>query len=217
MLRSRGQALIETALALPVFLLALFGVIWALQSGILGERVQLVARYGGMVSTQSNPYDRYSFYAAYTAAAGTPLVAPCPTPPPTLIADTAPIAPPAQATQPFFQPKQNTTTTSASCGHVVENAGLTIPKLLVRAQFAVSTQNDVPSYLQSALGSVSTWSASLNQFQSPDMGALVACYPELQTAFQASVAPAQNPGGSPPAPPALTYPTNPLTLSGSCN
>lgn len=214
-LRSRGQALVETAIALPVFLLALFGVVWALQSGVLGERVQLLARYGGMVSAQSNPYDGYSFYAAYRAAAGTPVVAPCPTPPAALIADGAPVAAPAQPTQPFWQAAA--TTTSATCSRAIASAaGLSAPKLLTRAQFAIAAQNDVPPLLQSALGSVSTWSASLNHFQSPDMGALIACYPELQSAFEASVAPAANPGGSPPAPPPLTYDTTPLALGGGC-
>ena len=213
MMRARGQALIETAFALPVFLLGLFGVVWAIQSGVLGERLMLLARYGGMVSAQSNPFDNYSLYAAYSAANGTPLVAPCPSAPTSLLSDGGPIGAPASASQPFWQPASASGTTTCSRA-VVSTAGLTTPKLLAATQIAFQAENGVPSYLQSALGSTSTWTANLAAYQPPTMGALIACYPELQAAFEASVAPVQNPGGSPPAPPALSYPTAPLTMSG---
>src|ERR1700676_5424184 len=108
--RSRGQALVETAVALPIFLLVMFGVVWALQTGVLGERVEMVARYGGMVSAEINPYQQYSLYAAYSAAAGVALPATCATPPPDLIQNGAPLAAPAAPTLAFWQPATGTAT-----------------------------------------------------------------------------------------------------------
>jgi hypothetical protein len=215
-LRSRGQALIETAFALPIFLIVLFGLLWAMQSGVLGERAQVVARYGGLVSSQSNAFDQFSFYAAYAAAAGTPVALPCPTPPPPLVQDAGPVAAPAQPSAPFWQP--TAIATSATCGHALVAGGtLSGTKVLHLARFTVQTQNAVPSILTNALGTTTTRGADLRAFASPDMGALIGCYPELQAAFAASVAPTQPPAANPPSPPALTYDTSPLAISASCS
>jgi hypothetical protein len=59
----RGQALTETTIALPLFLMGLFGVMWAVREGAMSERVQMGVRYGGVVTQLSNPYASYSLYA----------------------------------------------------------------------------------------------------------------------------------------------------------
>jgi len=66
-MRSRGQALLETAIAMPLFLLGLFGVIWAMKDASLSARTQLAVRYGGTVDSLQQPYDAYSLYAMYAA------------------------------------------------------------------------------------------------------------------------------------------------------
>lgn len=215
--RARGQALIETAIALPVFLIAMFGVIWALQSGVLGERVQMAARYGGMVSAQGNPFQQYSLYGVYGAAVGTPVVAPCGLPPAQMLSGGSPLVAPAAPSPQFWQPT-GTPAVSGTCGRTLSTAsGLSGPKLLGHAQLTVDATNDVPLSLQAAFGSAATpWNATVNQLESPDMGTLVACYPELKAAFAASVSP---PGatGSAPSVSAIAQPqTNPLSLDGSC-
>jgi len=208
-LRARGQALIETAFALPLFVLAMFGVIWALQAGVLGERVQLLARYAGTVSSQSNPYDRYSFYATYAAAAGAPLAGKCPTPPDGLLSGGGPLQSPVAPTQQFWQPAGDTVSAPV-CGRTVSGTAV-----LGYAKFAIAAQTNVPQYLQSIMGGTTAWSASLNQLQPADMGSLVGCYPELQNAFESSAKPPTT-YGSATAIADLTLPTNGLTLSGSC-
>jgi hypothetical protein len=214
---SRGQALIETAVALPLFLLVMFGVIWALQTGVLGERVEMVARYGGMVSAEINPYQQYSLYAAYSAAAGAPLPSTCATPPPALLTDGAPLAAPATATLGFWQPASNTSTASAVCGKTISNgAGLSAPMLLGRSAITVSAAQDVPTTMQPFTGSQTTRGAVLNAFRSPDMAALVACYPELQAAFEHSVDPSTDPAAPAVTQPIASYKTGPLAL-GSCS
>ena len=218
-MRSRGQALVETAIALPVFLLAMWGVIWALQTGVLGERVQLVARYGGMVSAEINPYQQYSLYAAYSAAAGSPLPSACATPPPALLTGGAPLAAPATATLPFWQPSTGSASTSITCGRALTNgSGLSAPMLLGNAQISVSAASNAPTALQSVVGAQPQRSASLMGFESPDMSILVGCYDELQSAFEHSVAPATDPSSGSTAPsPITTYETGALSIAGSCS
>lgn len=64
-MRSRGQALFETAIAMPLFLIGLFGVMWAMKEASMSARVQLAVRYGGMVTQLSQPYDSFSLYSLY--------------------------------------------------------------------------------------------------------------------------------------------------------
>jgi len=214
--RARGQALIETAIALPVFLLVMFGVIWALQTGVLGERVEMVARYGGMVSAEINPYQQYSLYAAYAAAAGSPLTITCATPPPALLQDGAPLAAPATGTLPFWQPTANSGTATATCGKTLANGGLSTPMLLGRAQIQVNAATDVPAMLQPLTGPQASRGAVLNAFQSPDMATLVGCYGELQAAFERSVNPQTDPSPVTPPSPIGSFASGGLALSGSC-
>ncbi|MDB5027204.1 MAG: hypothetical protein JWO66_893 [Candidatus Eremiobacteraeota bacterium] len=214
---SRGQALIETAIALPVFLLVMFGVIWALQTGVLGERVEMVARYGGMVSAESNPYQQYSLYAAYSAAAGSPIATPCATPPPGLLENGVPLAAPAKGTPAFWQPSGSSTITTASCGRTIANgAGLSTAMMLGRSSITVSASSDVPKTLQPFAGATTQRSATMNAFRSPDMATLVACYSELQTAFERSVDPTTDPSPPTVPQPITSLPTGSLILSGSC-
>lgn len=218
-LRSRGQALIETAIALPVFLLAMFGVVWALQTGVLGERIQLVARYGGMVSAEINPYQQYSLYSMYAAAANRAAPVACTAPPGDLLSNGGPLASPAPASQPFWQPSSGSTQTATTCTRTFSTAaGLTTPKILGSASVTVNATNDVPSFLHFAAGTTTAWNATMNQMRSPDMTALASCYPAVGAAFEASVSP---PIPAPPLPandvPPITQPdTAALAPDGGC-
>ena len=213
-MRARGQALIETAIALPVFLLVMFGVVWAMQAGVLGERVELVARYGGMVSARINPYQQYSVYAAYSAAAGAPLPTSCVTPPPDLIGNAGPLAAPATATQPFWQPAAGSSATGATCGKVLSNSSdLSAPMLLGRTAITVEAANESPEMLAPLFGPQRERTATLNQFESPDMATLVGCYAELQAAFEHSVDPTTD-SSAPSIPSVIGTPASgPLALS----
>jgi hypothetical protein len=65
--QSRGQAVTETALMAPLFLLGLFGVFWSIRDASLAERVQLGVRYAGVSQQLSNPYAAFSLYSVYAA------------------------------------------------------------------------------------------------------------------------------------------------------
>jgi Flp pilus assembly protein TadG len=66
----RGQAVVETAIFMPIFLLALFGMFLAVTQGAMIERVQLGVRYGGLISGIQNPYTSTSLYAMYATLDG---------------------------------------------------------------------------------------------------------------------------------------------------
>jgi hypothetical protein len=182
--RSRGQALAETAIALPVFLIVLYLVIWALQSGVMGERVQLVARYSGMVSNQLNPYDQYSLYAIYSAAGGAPLPNVCVTPPATLLSQGAPLTAPVPNAAPIWTPDPATVAVSTACTRVAESSGnLSATRLLLSDNTSVTAGIDPPPYVAAVVGNTSIFSAGLNQLTSPDMGSVTTCYTTLGQAF----------------------------------
>ena len=61
----RGQALLETAIALPLFLLALFGTIWAVQYSSQAERTQSMVRWGGLIGGASDTVNDYSLLTLY--------------------------------------------------------------------------------------------------------------------------------------------------------
>ncbi|MBD5655593.1 MAG: hypothetical protein IAI50_10520 [Candidatus Eremiobacteraeota bacterium] len=69
----RGQAIAETALFMPLLLLGLFGIMFAVTDGALSERLQLGVRYGGLMGTlfgPQNPYNSYSLYSMYSTLDG---------------------------------------------------------------------------------------------------------------------------------------------------
>ncbi|MGD0472550.1 MAG: hypothetical protein ABSB70_04965, partial [Candidatus Velthaea sp.] len=61
----RGAAMIETAIALPVILIALYGVSWGIREGAVSERAESAVRYAGVISAVQDPYHDYSLYALY--------------------------------------------------------------------------------------------------------------------------------------------------------
>jgi hypothetical protein len=69
---SRGQALYETTIAMPLFLVGMFGVMWAMKQSSLSERVQLATRYGGMVASLAQPYEQFSLLSMYATIDNAP-------------------------------------------------------------------------------------------------------------------------------------------------
>lgn len=71
-IRQRGQALVETAIFMPFFLLCLFGLIWAVQASSVAERSQFGVRSGGVIASNYQPYKAYSLYSIYATIDGVP-------------------------------------------------------------------------------------------------------------------------------------------------
>lgn len=216
----RGQATLETALFVPLFLFVLFGVIWAVQSSVINERAQIAVRFSGLVSNEASPYSRYSLGALYDGVPGIggtetyTCVAPTPD---ALQNDPANGTFPGPKSPPFFQPLTSLTSGTCSQGETHLSGGtMTAPILFIHTSSSITSAIGVPSYLQSILTANQYLSASQNFFDTPDVRALLDCYSDLGSAVAASLEKTvQNTSVAPTPLPDMPN-TTPLSLSSGC-
>ncbi len=213
---ARGQALFETALFMPLFLLGLFGVMLAAKQGALTERVQLGVRYGGIISTLEQPYMQYSTYAMYaTTVDGKPPVDPASCDGAT--ANTTSNLTVGRAS--FWQPVNNSV--AASCiGAVTLVKGKTQNMLLQGSYMGLSAAAPVDGFLSAnTFGGATTETAAAaeNFMRSPDVGSLLGCTP-IGDAVKASLEgpyDTSTPDGPPSTPFPPTVPATPLIVAPS--
>lgn len=173
-MRSRGQALLETAIAMPLFLLGLFGVIWAMKDASLSARTQLAVRYGGTVDSLQQPYDAYSLYALYASIDDfvPPANAACYSGDASqLSAGYSPFWLPA-TTSPLISPCSSTVTI------VSGSEPYSQPVILRNNYSSILATTQVNGYISSAAlnGATATGTrAAENFFRSPDLGTLLTC------------------------------------------
>lgn len=219
----RGQALVETAIFLPVFLLVLFGMMWVVQFSVLNERAQIGVRYSGLISNESSPYDGFSLYSIYNNVGGRTQSATttCATPPPDAYSnDPSNGAFPGPTSQPFWQPT-GPTTGSCTEGRVpITDSSLTVPMLLVNTFSQTSTLKQTTTNLPTAISGLrtTTLSAQQNFVNTPDIASIMQCYPEIETAVNNSIVGEQQPSNNPTAtmPMPAVNPTNPPSLDSTC-
>lgn len=202
--RTRGQAIAETVIFLPVALLALWGVIWAAQYGVMSERVQSAVRYSGLISNQLDPYTQYSFYVLYNSQGPTSSNATMP--PQVCIAPTSDALQnsgsyPGPVSGAFWMATPAPPTTQCSSANsqtaIFNVGGMYQPALALSNTPIVSTAVIVPGYLQNALGfggpviasGQLPVSASLNFIKPADMSRLMTCHPQFQTVIANSLSP----------------------------
>jgi len=216
----RGQALTETAVILPLFLLVLFGMIWVTQTSVIGERSQIAVRFSGLVSNEAQPWAQYSLYALYNGLPGSstyPAVSTCSTPAPDALLTNGQFSgiSGANPALPFFTP---TGIIGGSCTRgvaILQGGSLASPMVLIQTQSSIQSSTNVPSPLL-GLGANSNITAQQNFIVSPDVPRLMSCYPELGTAVTNSITNVpQNAGAT--APLSASPPTNALTVNTSCN
>lgn len=220
--RERGQATVETAVFLPVFLIVLFGVIWAVQSSVVNERTQVAVRFAGLISDEANPYQSYSLGALYDGIPGVASaeVYTCSTPAPDALMNSGEF--PGPTTPTFFQPTGGTSTGTCTQNETNLNGGtMTWPLLLIHTQSTISATTNVPSFLSGVLGSLQNLSATQNFIDVPDVHTILTCFYDgttddlgtvvgdslERTAMNASVAPTPLPES-----PSTTA----LSLSSNC-
>jgi hypothetical protein len=167
---ARGQAVIETAIALPLFLIGLFGVMWAFRTGMLSEQVQQSVRYGGLVSALADPYESYSLYTIYANIDDSP-------PPNSRDCAGGSTSVIAQGHDTFW--KAGTTNSSApSCSMAIlfpGATGVSSPVILFSNYVAASASSQFSGKFGSLTYGNQTIAASENFFRSPDVGALLDC------------------------------------------
>ena len=205
---SRGQALIEITIALPIVLLALFGIIYVARLGVVDERAQLALRYGGIAGfiTGSGAYSAANIYANLNPSA---IPQPCPTPAMGAFSDTNPFPGPSSA--PFWQP--DASSNSAPCAPAVYGLGgaqFLASHFFSATSLTVNATVDVPPYLQSVLGKNASAVSASETFVHPAFpGMILYCSTEVRarvngaiTAQGSSIPPTPIPNGASPPPPA---------------
>ncbi|MBV8148814.1 MAG: hypothetical protein JO092_06965 [Candidatus Eremiobacteraeota bacterium] len=196
---SRGQAVAESVIFLPLALLALWGMIWVAQYSLSAERVQSSLRYSGLIANQVDPYQQFSLYVMYTSVNSS--ASPLPSPScngTTTDALTNTNTYPGPQTVPFYV----NTPAPAATGCANQNtthgsyqtvAGVTLnnPALVVSNVPQVTTNVSVPGFMQPIFGGISRLpaSAQLNFMRPVDMGTMVGCFQGFKQSLGASVAP----------------------------
>jgi hypothetical protein len=218
--------MIETALFLPLFLLVLFGVIWAVQSSVMYERSEISVRFSGIISDEANPYEQYSLGALYDGLpgiAGAEVYA-CASPgPDALQNDPTDATFPGPKSPSFFRPLGGSSTVGTCTQGPAHLSGgsLTEPELFIHTQSSITPQISVPSFLQNFMSATQNLSASQNFFDGPDVQTLLACYDDgttddLGTVIEDSLTHASMDTVSAPTPLPDSPVTTPLSLSGTC-
>jgi len=218
----RGQATVETAVFLPVFLLVLFGVIWAVQSSVVGERTQIAVRFAGLISDEVSPYDHYSLGTIYDSipSVNTQETYTCSTPVPDALMNNGNF--PGPVTAPFFQPTGGTATGACTQGETHLSGGSMASSLVfVHTSSSISATTNVPSWLSSALGSTQHLSATQNFIDGPDVHTILTCYndgktDDLGTVVAESLSRTTLNASSAPTPLPESPVTTSLALSSSC-
>ncbi|HEV3152333.1 MAG TPA: TadE family protein [Candidatus Baltobacteraceae bacterium] len=205
--------MVESAIFMPLFLLILFGIIWAVQSSVQSERVQIAVRYGGLVSNEAAPYVGYSLYGLYLAAASPAVNTSCSSPTTDALTDSGAFPGPTSA--PFWSPEANKTSGSCTKGAAVLSGGnLSSSLVFLSTQSSITTQVLVPTLLQPTLKTANqNLSASQTFFDTPDLGTLMKCYSDLDSAVTQSLTNATLNVTAAATPLPDNNPTTPLAVS----
>ncbi len=228
--RQRGQALTETAIVLPVAILAVFGILYLSHAGIVSERTQSALRYAGFAGFYGQSNQAYTAADIYSNLQGGAQPVPCPTAPAGAYNDTAPY--PGPSSPPLWNPDWQI---SSNCGIVTQNIGgaeFLASRTLAATIVNVQTGVNVPSFLQPLIGRNAVMYAQ-TAFAHPQYpGIIMFCNGDTYTAVHDSITamstvsmptplPAQSPTAAPsnaPSPvPTSPVPTpSPYSASGSC-
>ncbi|HLI97185.1 MAG TPA: TadE family protein [Candidatus Baltobacteraceae bacterium] len=219
----RGQALIESVIFIPFFLLVLFGLMWIVSVSVINERAQIAVRYSGLISNEASPYSDYSLYAVYNNVGqysqGVPTI--CVTPgPDAFLNDPSNGAFPGPTAAPFWAPDNNQSSGNCTPGPVVISGGqMPSPFLLLHSDATAQAQKTPPLYVQPAAGPLSMLSAEMNFVNTPDIGTLMTCYTDLHDDASATLVGETQSNGQNgfTAPLPDSNPTNSLSISNNCS
>jgi hypothetical protein len=170
----RGQALIETAVFLPIALVLMFAVLYFARFGILEERAQSAVRYGATVSYEgSATYGAAQIYSTIAANA-----APSGLCPAAVVTDTVSTLNGSRSgslAQGFWK---TDSVPAATCS--ITTAGFTAASTDAYRYLSVTTHNVsgtllMPSYLSATLGANGTVSASLGYVHTASPALIMYC------------------------------------------
>lgn len=207
----------EAAVFLPFFMLLLFGLIWSIQSSVQSERVQIAVRYSGLVSTEAAPYDGFSIFSLYNSAVNPSVPTTCTVPTSDALTDTGAFPGPAQPT--FWSPLSGTVTSGCTRGSaIVSGGGLLTASVFSHTLANINANVSVPGPIQAGIGGAGAKtqvSAVQNFLDTPDLGTLMTCYAQLDSAVKQSLLNTAQNVSTPAAPLSDSIPSNPLSV-GTC-
>ncbi|HEY0382348.1 MAG TPA: TadE/TadG family type IV pilus assembly protein [Candidatus Elarobacter sp.] len=192
----RGQALIETALCLPLALLILFAILYFGRFGVLEERAQSAVRYGATVSYETparyRAADIYATLAANAAPSGV-----CPS---GVADDGVSVLVGGQSGAPaqgYFKPDSATASTCSVTTAGFAGTATDAYHYFTVTRHAVGGNVAIPSYLTALLGANGAVSASLGFVHADPPGIIMYCTAHVGAAVAAAL-------------------NAPYTASGSC-
>ena len=173
----RGQALVETALFLPLMLIALFSIIYFGRYGVLDERAQSAIRYGSMISYgQGGVYSAANIYDAMQYGLQAPLPCAGSVAGDTVAALTQAVPNTGPTAQPYWRP--DGAAAQANC--TISGVGFGGPSYMAFHYFTVTRQSltagvAVPTVLQAILGTTGTVQAQTGFVHSDPPGMIMYC------------------------------------------
>jgi hypothetical protein len=243
---SRGQALVETVVYLPMLLFVFFGILWSIRAAVQYERIEQAVRYATLFQ-EKTPYTDFSLLAMYSQL-GSPAAppVPCASPIASQLSDGAPYSAMPSSTvtsPPIFTPSSvqltqctttgypyglggsapGTVTLYTINGHTYTHIQVEDDVLAVEHP-AITALVDVPSYLQNPLGSLTTIASSNEYFEhGANIAQLMFCYnPHTIQSLNSQVTNTIN-WANDPSPivittpfPAAPPPQIPIAASGNC-
>jgi len=192
--RSRAQSLYETALFLPFFLVAFYGLIWGIKTTVAAERAQVGVRDAGLALAHGDPYRSYSLYNVYNNLGKTLDVTPagCSSPSPGAVTDFSTVT---NTSSPgFFRPDLAPVVSCDAAGALAVMSagrggfsGAQQAYVFTRNAATIDFGLTVPRAVISALGTRTDTHATSNFLVEADLGNLLRCFPELRTAIGKSL------------------------------
>lgn len=173
----RGQALIETAIFLPVALLVMFGMLYFGRSGVLAERIQAAARYGSLIAyDSSSAYSAADIYAAIASGGIAPKTCPSGVVPSTIAAVSEQVPGATASPSPYWQPDLPATATCAQSTVSFGGASWASYHTLTVTKQSVSASIVPPPFLGSLVGgSLVTATASFAYVRSDPPDVIMYC------------------------------------------
>jgi hypothetical protein len=217
----RGQAVVETAIFLPTFLLLLFAIIWAAQAAVQYERTQSSLRYSSLVSQHTSPYLDFSLASMYSqlgstavpdascsATGTTPLTAPLSDAAPTYVstAGNTTVSPP------FFSPSTSGVATptcvAANYWGIKSTSWVVSDSIFNIQERQITSPLNIPPYLAKVFGTFTSVTATQYFYKQVGINVLLACYPDFNALVTSNLKPTltASSGGTP----------TPILGSGSC-
>jgi Flp pilus assembly protein TadG len=182
----RGQALVETAVFLPVALVVMFAILYFARFGVLEERAQSAVRYAALMSYEGS--SNYSAADIYNTVGSRP---------PPITACTANVVPdtvnalngtgPSGSAQPFWKPDHPAVATCTVSTANFGGASWAAYHYLTITKHSVSASMDVPSYVTSVLGITGNVTASLAYAHADPPSTIISCVGNTAAAVAAGL------------------------------